>query len=411
MLGQMKWARTGLAALMIAACVSGGLGWAAKPVKPPPEPEPEPDPPITYRVTYLGVLPGNDQSISRDMNNDGTVVGYSYAGQNWENNRRAFVSYIDDTGERVLKDLNDVVEVSEFSQEYVLTLAYGINDRGQIVGGAWVPGDRSTGSSFRFTPGYFDEQTQQYVPSLVEDLSAAGVGMTGDWAVDINDHGDVIGNYQDGPGNYRGYLYSDRDLDGDGVGGDLIDIGDLGVGEVWPKAINNLGEVVGYFSDSNPQAFVYSTDEGMSPLVFGQSDYGFCANDINDAGFVVGLGKRSRTVQVNKKQSYTEVEWYAFRYDMSTGECFSIGKPEGASSSEALAINADGDIVGNGSGYDNFRYFPDLHEIWTLDDLASVELQAHPEEANINDFGEICGTSVGLTGGYYQAFLLTPDLP
>ena len=34
-----------------------------------------------------------------------------------------------------------------------------------------------------------------------------------------------------------------------------------------------------------------------------------------------------------------------------------------------------------------------------------------PLMSGINDFGEICGFSVGLEGGYYQAFILTPNLP
>lgn len=412
MLSQLKWVRTGLILILATVLLLGGLAWAKKPVKPPPEPDPEP--PITYSVTYLGILPGNDRSVARDINNDGVVVGYcSTAEDDLSVERRAFVSYIDDTGQRVMKDLNDLVDISEFPDNYVLTLAYGINDKGQIVGGAWVPGEKGTGSSFRFTPGYIDEEMNEYVPSLVEDFGAPN--MIGDWATDINDYGDVTGNWQDGPGNYRGYLYSDRDLDGDGIGGDQIDIGDLGDGEVRPNAINNLGQVVGNFTEREgglPHAFAYSPDDGMNEIVFEESNRGFYANDINDSGFAVGLAKRTYEVQVNKKKSYTEVEWYAFQYDTLTGEWLNIGKPDGASASQAIAINSSGDVVGSGFGWDNsFLYLSDLGEIWTLDSLTGVELSAHPEVFSINDFGQICGFSVGLPGGYYQAYLLTPDLP
>jgi len=407
MSSQLKWARVGLAVLVVVALLSGGLAWAKKPVPPPPEPEPEP--PITYSVTYLGILPGNDRSVARDINNDGVVVGYcSTAEDDLNIERRAFVSYIDGTGQRVMKDLNELVDISEFPDDYVLTFAYGINDKGQIVGGAWVPGQAGTGSSFRYTPGYSDEEAGVDVPSLVEDFGA--VDMIGDWATDINDFGDVTGNWQDGPGNYRGYVYSDRDLDGDGFEGDQIDIGDLGDGEVYPKAINNFGQVVGTFHETGgwEHAFVYSVDDGMNEIVFDQTNQGVRANDINDLGFVVGLAKNTYVVQVNKNKSYSVVDLYAFQYDTLTGEWLDLGKPDGASSSEAMAINSRGDIVGHGFG---FLYLSDLGEIWTLDSLAGVELGAHAEQFSINDSGQICGYSVGLPGGYYQAFLLTPDLP
>lgn len=411
MLSYRKWAGTGLAALIVAALLLGSA-WAAKPVKPPPEPEPEPDPPpVAYNVTWLGALPGNDKSMARDINSSGVVVGLSSSsGDDLNLQTRAFVSYANSSGQRVMEDLNSLVDVSEFPEDYVLSFANGINSKGQIVGGAWVPGDESTGSSFRFTPGYVDETTQKYVPSLVEDIGDPA--MTGDWATDINDLGDVAGHWQDGPENYRGYLYSDRDLDGDGVSGEQMDIGDLGDGTVQVRAINNIGQIVGDFHErigGYHRAFVYSVSEGMCEIVFAEADGGYNGNDINDSGFAVGLAKHTYDLQINKKQSYTEVDWYAFNYDTLTGDVRNIGKPDGASSAQALAINSSGDIVGSGFAHDNtFLYFSDLNQIWTLDTLTGVELRAHPEEFRINDSRQICGFSVGLPGGFYQAFVLTP---
>ena len=144
----------------------------------------------------------------------------------------------------------------------------------------------------------------------------------------------------------------------------------------------------------------------MTEIVFGEMDGGCFASDINDSGFAVGLAAYTYEVQVNKKKSYFETDLYAFRYDTLTGERLHLGYPEGTGRSQAFAINSSGDIVGSGFAFDNsFLYISDLGEIWTLDTLTGVQLEAHPEYFGINDSGQICGYSEGLD----QAYLLTPE--
>lgn len=88
MSSQMKWARSGLAGLMVVALLLGNA-WAAKPVKPPPEPEPEPDPPpVTYSITWLDDFATQDVAA---INSDGDVVGVARTPENFGAEPFAFV--------------------------------------------------------------------------------------------------------------------------------------------------------------------------------------------------------------------------------------------------------------------------------------------------------------------------------
>jgi hypothetical protein len=104
------------------------------------------------------------------------------------------------------------------------TLAYGINDRGDIAG-TW--GDGTTPRGFILRDG---EYTTVEVP---------GGNLTYSW--DINANGAVTGHWRDLSGRFRGYV----------MDGGVFTTFDVpgGVTRTYPKAINPQGDIVGWYFD------------------------------------------------------------------------------------------------------------------------------------------------------------------
>ena len=102
-------------------------------------------------------------------------------------------------------------------------------------------------------------------------------------AQDINDSGQIVGNYLDQDFNGRAAVWD--------VDGTVHPFGLPGQGDGYASAINNEGQVVGYFQDyvnpvvgllwsaGTPEAFVNLSDDPTVNVV---------PEDINDAGVVVG---------------------------------------------------------------------------------------------------------------------------
>lgn len=83
----------------------------------------------------LGAVPGFNNSIAVDINAAGQVVGYS-----WTRpvvTHRAW-AYLDGT----LRDLNDLIPLSS-REHWILQVADGINDKGEIVGNGLLDGNNS----------------------------------------------------------------------------------------------------------------------------------------------------------------------------------------------------------------------------------------------------------------------------
>lgn len=381
MLRNSKWARVLLMVLMVFALLSGGLTWAKKPVPPPPEPEP--DLPFTYAVTWLGALPGATATSVMGMNDSCAVVGTSGA--------RAFVSYVNDSGVRVLEDLNDLLAdqtvLSDFSTDYVLVHASGVNNVGQICGGAWNPDVGSSSvTAFRFTPGNTDADGNP-VPGLLEDLGQFADGVQTE-AKAINGDGDVAGTWRIGPNLGGGFSYSDQD--------DMVDLGNLGGQAVSVHAINDLGQVVGddYLDGRGNKAFVYTPGIGMTEIRKDETAYGLTAYDINDVGMSVGVGVF--TYPINKKR--TETKQAAFLFDSITEQLADLGRDTSA----AYGINSEGDIVGASGGTP--WVFIEEFGFLSIYDLAETDIgTVRADTLNVNASAQISGNSA--EGG---AFLLTP---
>ncbi len=193
-------------------------------------------------MTDLGTIPGPSGeeafSIAYGINNIGQVVGSSSA---MPGNPRAFL-YQNGT----MTNLGTIP-----GGENGLSVAYGINNIGQVVGGSSTAHNANL-SSFLYQNGAMN---------LVSGTAPQSVEV----AIDINDFGQVVmpgGIYQDG-------VRINSIVDGIGLG------------------LNDIGQAVGYGSVSgydSYRAMFFSQDGTSMDLGF----YGF-AREINNSGQVVGL--------------------------------------------------------------------------------------------------------------------------
>jgi probable HAF family extracellular repeat protein len=117
------------------------------------------------------------------------------------------------------------------------------------------------------------------------------------------------------------------------------------------------------------------------------------AYGINDSGQVVGASWTGSQ----------QLPTHAFLYSGS-GPMIDLGTLGGGDFSEALGINASGQVVGDSNGL-AFLY-SGSGPMQDLNDLIPPGLWTLSKAVAINDRGQIVGG--GMIGGAYEAFLLTP---
>lgn len=162
------------------------------------------------------------------------------------------------------------------------------------------------------------------------------VGSAGSAASDINLGGQVVGQYTDGGGNQRAFLYA---------GSTLHDLGTLGGSSAAATAINDGGQVVGYASNG------LGNDRAFSYLGGVMSDLGTLGGDSSRA---YGLNNAGRIVGSAQSPAGTEAEnGVAFSY--ANGSMQSLGFLPASNTilrSRALGVNLQGQIVGVSSATD-----------------------------------------------------------
>ena len=332
-----------------------------------------------YSVTNLGTL-GGASSVALGINNFGEVVGYS---ETTAKQNHAFL-YLVGTS---LLDLGTLGGPDSYASR--------ISDSGVLVGHAAIPDGRMR--AFIAVVG----------SSELFDLSSLDVRLDGPYSTTsgINRAGQVVG-YTYTPGgsgdthggkgvSKHAFLYSDHKI---------TDLGTFGGTDGFVTAINDSGQMIGYFMPKSVpgiaympiRAFLYSSNKLVELGTLGRSVT--TPTDINDLGQVVGYGQipGGRT--------------HAFSY--SGGRMKDLATLAGGSQSYAYGINNSGHVVGASESADltlhAFLYtegvMQDLNKLiptnsgWLLS-----------EARDINDSGQIVG--VGVANGQKRAFVLTPLLP
>lgn len=176
-----------------------------------PPPPPPPPPPTTYSYAEVpGIVP-NGPSFAKDISETGAVVGWSR--DNITYRSRAFQ----------WKDgaMTDLGAIYEDGSSY----ATGINNQGDVVGYTHVN---------RYEPPH----AFLYRDGDMTDLGTLGGTRTATSALDINDHGQVVGNSPTTGGDVHAFLWDD---------GDMTDLGVLGEpgSSSFAYGVNNSSQVVG----------------------------------------------------------------------------------------------------------------------------------------------------------------------
>lgn len=251
-----------------------------------------------YKLVDLGDFPGGyDASSATAISSDGRICGVGTIVSN-----RVHQLYWDSTSGRI--DLGTINNIPGFSY------AYGVNSNGTVVGenwanGAMLPSIWETGAGIQALPG----------------LSSGG-GIAS--AVAINDAGQIAGSSLTDADYHAVRWNTPNSIEDLGVVGTDTSSRSNGIG---PD-----GRVVGFSKGSSEQAFLWSSEGGMT--VIGQLQAGVdCeAWSINAAGQVVGT-------------SYGAIN-RAFLWTSASGMVDLGDGPNGAQSMIAYSINDGGDVVG-----------------------------------------------------------------
>ena len=270
--------------------------------------------PALYAVTDLGTL-----SVS-DLNNAGQVVGQA--------------GTTDGFNHAFLWENGTMIDLGTLGGTY--SCANGINDLGQVVGMATLPGGAAW-HAFLVTPQggvWFQDSNLDGRNDLMIDL---GTLNGSSYATDINNAGQVVGS-----SNGYAFLW-------DAVNG----MTDLGVpsgftGLTDALGINETGQVTGIAEYYDPlsggnlySAFLWDAANGMTALGAGPTYTDSQASGINDVGQVVG----------NQWNASAQIDpaflWTPDSPNGLTGSFTDLGMLPGAIDSYAAAINNAGQVVGS----------------------------------------------------------------
>jgi len=331
--------------------------------------------PPLYQVTDLGDLPGgNSISVAYGINSAGDVVGSGFSSGTFG-------------PEAILWSGGSIIPLGDLTGGITRSEAFAINDLGVIVG-------RGADASASF-------RAVRWIGGVPGDLGDLPGGSSEAWAFDINTGGRIVGR----SGGSPTVLATRWD------GGSIDELGIPGGGSPFPagssaNGVNVFGVAVGNAaigSGGGSRALVWDADGTPMDLgtLFPQLSDTARANDINDLGEIVGwTGITGET---------RAVRWVG-SVITDLGDL-----PGGVDSSEAHAINDAGSIVGQSSSTDGTHAF--LWEDGTLYDLNDLLDPSDPlsaqtellEAFDINDSGQIVGRATFPSGTH--AFLLTPLAP
>jgi len=176
--------------------------------------------------------------------------------------------------------------------------------------------------------------------------------------------------------------------------GTMTDIDDLDSPESIAYGINTAGSIVGYAyfgAQPSKRGFIWSSTSGvlsLNPLSALHPEGE--ALDVNDSGVVVGWSYGDDNIP-------RAVRWPTG----ATGSPVNLGLLPGGNTSEAVAINNAGDIVGYGDGNGFERHAILWHANGTTEDLGTLAGGIMSAAYDINSNGHVAGFSDDQTGNWH----------
>jgi probable HAF family extracellular repeat protein len=212
-------------------------------------------------MVALPGLPNRPRTVARDINDAGVIVGSANAGGT-------------DLGHAVLWSGGSVQDLGTLDTGYY-SEAWGVNAFGQVVGWSYTNG----GSGLTGVHGFLYSSGAKQLVDLTPDSDTG-------YALDINDAGQVTG-YKTAFGGYHAFRWQ---------AGVFLDLGVLpGFAHSFGWAINGFGDVAGSStsaSGNSERLFRYSDAGGLQNL--GGSGEHNVALGINSSGQVVGTTGNSQ---------------------------------------------------------------------------------------------------------------------
>jgi probable HAF family extracellular repeat protein len=313
-----------------------------------------------FRLTDLGTLDGNGNSVAGAVNAHGHVIGrgdwgfdtpeYGFlwrsganpqmeklatlggtsSGASDINNQGQIVGFADDSDQRrcaciwengVIKSIGDLGGGRSY--------AYSINDAGQIVGESRTAANQNQWHAFVWTPGATDGVASN--PQMKDIGTLGGHEST---AACINASGSIVGVSHTANGDIHAFLYTP------GGNPQMQDLGTLGGRSSFGCGVNDAGNVVGMSTTANGELYGYLWSPGgtagpaSNPRMMRLDPWGknnSFAAAISGSGLLVGAAPTPH--------GDTRGYLYKGRRFMDVG---TIGK----GSSEAYGLNDTGLVVG-----------------------------------------------------------------
>lgn len=363
----------------------------------------------TYRVVDVGRLTstGTYFSHAEGLNGLNQVVGFTYV-------QTGYRAFLYQPGSGVLLNLGDLPGGDDFS------MALAVNDWGVVVGSS---------SEAVFVDGVWTTLPRAFRWTARGGLTDIGadVNPNGDsFATDINASGWVGGSYPPvGVAAFSegGFLWKPG-----GAVTYLPQLDTAGQLSTEVDAITDAGLVVGTSKGSNVGIRAFQWDEGNGiSTIPGDTTAASRARDVNGGGLVAGQG-----VMSDGQGGYEYVGIV-----LEGGQLTTIDLPSGALTIDAVAVNAQGEVVGyvaveaptmciGDGGVADPVCYSDTHSdrafVWTattgLVDLTSQIDPADPSAGSvvitsardINDHGFIAANGYVSGESGQHAFLLVPTL-
>ncbi|MBV9774296.1 MAG: hypothetical protein JO040_10125 [Gemmatimonadetes bacterium] len=327
-----------------------------------------------YTLTYLGTLPGAEQSRATSINELGQVVGYTAGASGnvqraffWESGRMTALTFPDTLGMVYSAD------------------AVAVNEAGQVAGTLYT----STGYYvYLWRSG---ASTLARISALISPYQGSGVARA------LNDRGEIVGSWRAD--------FCTRNCPGGGFvvrGGQAVGLSNYGKLRIEPAGINNAGQIAGTLytggagTESGQAFFLESERAPLTLLPTSQVASG--AGGIDEQGRVVGTDLvLSGTVR-------------PFFWSPGGAPTY-LGVLRSGSASRATRANAQGVAIGSSDCFGCTALVPVLFrgaEVVRVNDLFVAGDWSFDAVTDINDRGQVVGYGKNRTTGATGALLLTP---